>query len=205
MTSASRALVRAALVTCFGVLCLLVVPSAAQAHDSLKSSSPAKNAVVTDLKQIELEYSAHVSFPVVIVHDAAGRRYDTGEPRTDGPNVFKNVAPLPNGSYVIAWRVVSSDGHPIQGEIPFTVAGSAVTAPPVAVAATSGAAGQPQEEGQGIPGWIWAIAIVLVALGVAALLGVRTRRTTTDPTDPAEPTDPTDPTEPTEPAGHSSD
>ncbi|HWS56943.1 MAG TPA: copper resistance protein CopC, partial [Actinotalea sp.] len=46
-----------------------------------------------------------------------------GEPVVQGTTV---TAPLPSdlasGDYTIAWRVVSADGHPIQGTIPFTVA-----------------------------------------------------------------------------------
>ncbi|MEU8266141.1 copper resistance protein CopC [Sphaerisporangium sp. NPDC049002] len=148
----------------------------ALAHDSLKSSSPAKDATVSRLDQIELEFSAHVSFPVVVLHDAAGRRFESGPPRTDGPKVFESVAgPLPPGGYVIAWRVVSSDGHPVEGEIPFTVQGSqAGTAAPTGAPAggsTAPASAPADPEPQaGVPVWVWAGLGLLVIVGAAVLL-----------------------------------
>ncbi|WP_248962772.1 copper resistance CopC family protein [Sphaerisporangium perillae] len=173
------------------ILLLLILPAVlltllappALAHDSLKSSSPAKGSVVTGLDQIELEFSAHVSFPVVILHDAAGRRFESGSPRTDGPKVFENVAgPLPPGSYVIAWRIVSSDGHPVEGEIPFTVAspGSDGAAQPSA-AGTTGAAPKPSAKSipattastSGIPVWVWGLLGLLAIVGTAAVIGMR--------------------------------
>ncbi|WP_214414134.1 copper resistance CopC family protein [Sphaerisporangium fuscum] len=177
--------IRALLVLCLsGALLGLAVPPAL-AHDSLKSSSPARGAVVSRLDEIELEFSAHPSFPVVILHDAQGKRFEAGEPRVDGPKVFQRVAgQLPPGGYVIAWRVVSSDGHPVEGEIPFTVGGAAGGAGGVpATAGTtpdSAASGTPvappaPESGGGVPLWVWAALGLLVVVGAAAtLLGRKT-------------------------------
>ncbi|MFC4590760.1 copper resistance CopC family protein [Sphaerisporangium corydalis] len=176
--------VRALLVLCLSSVFLGLAAPAALAHDSLKSSSPAKNATVSGLDRIELEFSAHVSFPVVILHDAAGRRYESGSPRTDGPKVVQDVAAtLPPGGYVIAWRIVSSDGHPVEGEIPFTVAGTG-GAQPAASASGTGAAPAPAEsaapaapaaatQAGGIPGWVWAGLGLLVVIAAVTLLGGR--------------------------------
>lgn len=171
--------IRALLLLCLaGVLLVLATPPAL-AHDSLKSSSPTSNAIVSRLDQIELEFSAHVSFPVVILHDAGGRRFESGTPRTDGPKVFESVAgPLPSGSYIIAWRIVSSDGHPVEGEIPFTVRSSGTSSvPQTSAAGTSGAAPVPSAKTipstaasqPGIPLWVWAGLGLLVIIGVAVL------------------------------------
>ncbi|GLW99110.1 copper resistance protein CopC [Microtetraspora sp. NBRC 16547] len=123
---------------------LVLTANAAQAHDSLKSSSPAQNAQVDDLKKIELDYSSQVRFPVVIMRDSAGKPVQVGTPRVDGSKVLADVtAPLTPGGYVIAWRVVSSDGHPIEGEIPFTVSGSGsagAATPAASISASSVAA-----------------------------------------------------------------
>ncbi|MEV6983994.1 copper resistance protein CopC [Sphaerisporangium sp. NPDC051017] len=173
--------VRALLVLCLSSTFLGLAAPVALAHDSLKRSSPAKDAVVTSLDQIELEFSARVSFPAVVLHDAAGRRFESGPPTAEGPKVIEKVAgPLPSGSYVIAWRVVSSDGHPVEGEIPFTVNAPGVTAPapaapssseqgataPGATAPSSGEAAS----GGGFPVWIWAALALLMVVIVAMLL-----------------------------------
>ncbi|MEZ0072063.1 copper resistance protein CopC [Planotetraspora sp. GP83] len=181
---------RALFLLCLSCALLTVSTAPALAHDSLKSSSPANNAVVSGVDQIELEFSAHVSYPVVILHDAAGRRFESGAPRTDGPKVLESVAgPLPSGSYVIAWRVVSSDGHPVEGEIPFTVRSSADPSAGVAAPATSAASANPAtpastaDQTSGVPGWVWAGLALLVIIGAVALLGGRKKdeRPGTDP------------------------
>ncbi|AQZ64264.1 Copper resistance protein CopC [[Actinomadura] parvosata subsp. kistnae] len=172
---------------------LLALPaSPAYAHDSLKRSSPAKDAEVSSVEKIELEYSASVKFPFVVLHDAAGKEVALGEPRLDGPLVTADVPqPLAPGSYAIAWRVVSSDGHPIEGEIPFSVKGSssasasptgeASVAPSSAAPATgaaqpSAAGAQSASEPAGVPGWIWAGLAVLVVLGGFVLFRSSRRR-----------------------------
>ncbi|WP_424527957.1 copper resistance CopC family protein [Sphaerisporangium viridialbum] len=193
--------IRALLALCLSGVFLGLAAPPALAHDSLKSSSPAKDSTVSRLDQIELEFSARVSFPVVVLHDAAGRRFESGPPRTDGPKVFESVAgPLPPGGYVIAWRIVSSDGHPVEGEIPFTVEGSqAGAAAPSATARPTGAAGTVPATApdgtasqSGVPVWVWAGLGLLVVVGAALLLtGRRTPRT--DEETPAKQPDP-DPT-----------
>ncbi|MFD1535597.1 copper resistance CopC family protein [Nonomuraea guangzhouensis] len=162
-------------------LFLAVTAPAALAHDSLKSSSPAKGATVSSVETIELEYSSRIRFPLVVLRTAAGQMIKLGEPQADGPKVRTAVpGPLAGGSYVIAWRVVSSDGHPIEGEIPFTVKGtsSGTTAPATAAAATTAPAAAAQtsrpaaaaQGGGGIPGWLWAGLAALVVLGLAIWL-----------------------------------
>ncbi|MEV5503732.1 copper resistance protein CopC [Nonomuraea fuscirosea] len=131
MTIPPRHIRKAALAALACALFLIFPASPAFAHDTLKSSSPAKNAQISSPKEIELEFSAGVKFPFVVLHDAAGKEIALGEPRLDGPLVRTDVPQtLPPGSYVLAWRVVSSDGHPIEGEIPFGVRGSSSTASP---------------------------------------------------------------------------
>ncbi|MEV4804696.1 copper resistance protein CopC [Nonomuraea sp. NPDC049421] len=171
-----------------------LMASPALAHDTLKRSSPAKDAEVTALEEIELEFTASVKFPFVVLHDASGKQLQLGEPELDGPLVTTGVTqPLAPGSYTIGWRVVSSDGHPIEGEIPFNVKGSTspsasptVTGETAAAPATGATAG-PSEQGNpgadtaagatttdeapaGVPAWIWGVLAVLVVLGVLVWL-----------------------------------
>jgi len=173
-----HASVRAALL--FGISCLFAVVFAApaSAHDSLKKSTPAANAVVSGLAEIELEFSAHVSFPVIVLHDAAGRRFESGTPRVTDSTVVEGVAgPLPPGGYTIAWRVVSSDGHPIEGEIPFVVGSSSVaSAGGAAPSATPVTVADSLDQETGTPGWIWAVVAAVAVLGAAAVLVARGRQ-----------------------------
>ncbi|MEV8637508.1 copper resistance CopC family protein [Streptosporangium sp. NPDC051023] len=164
---------------CSGILLLLTAP-AALAHDRLKSSSPAQGAVVSSIERIELEFSAHVQFPTVVLRKADGTQAAIGKPVAEGPTVTAEVAgPLPAGGYVIAWRVVSSDGHPIEGEIPFTVSGSAASAPTAPTAQVSSPPPPPpttspsatsvadgRGASPGVPWWIWGGLAALAVIGV---------------------------------------
>ncbi|MBN6052748.1 copper resistance protein CopC, partial [Nonomuraea sp. RK-328] len=97
----------------------------ALAHDSLKSSDPAKGSTVKTVEKVKLEFSARVRMPFVIVRGAGGAQHQAGSAEADGPVVSQALKEtLPDGKYTIAYRVVSSDGHPIEGEIPFTVKGA---------------------------------------------------------------------------------
>jgi methionine-rich copper-binding protein CopC len=178
----------AAALACGSILAVTVLGApAALAHDTLEASTPTANAEVSGLKTIELEYSGRIRFPVVVLHTAAGRQITLGTPEASGPKVTATVPqPLPGGKYVIAWRVVSSDGHPIEGEIPFTVKGApgdessaAASAPvsaPAATPAAPAASSASADAGQGVPTWLWGGLIALVVLGVVVWL--LTRRAT---------------------------
>ncbi|MEV4454562.1 copper resistance protein CopC [Microbispora sp. NPDC049633] len=182
-----------------GLLCAVLGAFAAPAlaHDTLRSSTPASNAVVSSLELIELEFNNNVRYPVVLLHDAAGRRFPSGTPRTRGAKVLMDVdEPLPSGSYTVVWRVVSADGRPIEGEIPFTVGSSSaplasplVSSTPVSSVPVSStpvsspvpartpvsATGETDERG-GLPGWTWAVMAGLALAGAVALLMRRRRK-----------------------------
>jgi methionine-rich copper-binding protein CopC len=97
----------------------------ASAHDELVSSSPAAGAALDPApSEVTLSYSDNVLEVgvEVSVTDAGGTQWVSGAPVVDGPNVSTPLASdMPAGSYTVEWRVVSSDGHPISGTIPFTV------------------------------------------------------------------------------------
>jgi methionine-rich copper-binding protein CopC len=59
----------------------------------------------------------------VLVVDADGTDWSASEPEYSGRDVTVGLDPdMPDGDFEIQWRVVSSDGHPIQGVIEFEVA-----------------------------------------------------------------------------------
>ncbi|MGW4424836.1 copper resistance CopC family protein [Streptosporangium sp. NPDC004631] len=178
---------------CCGLFLMLTAP-AALAHDRLKSSSPATDAKVSSIERIELEFTAHVRFPAIALREAGGTLVTVGKPHADGAKVTsKIIGVLPPGKYVAAWRVVSSDGHPIEGEIPFTLTGPATpsttpttpttptapAAPPTSPAAPASpapvSATDDQNTSGGVPGLIWGGLAALVVIGLAVLL--RRRKT----------------------------
>ena len=62
--------------------------------------------------------------------DGVGATVPTSDPTVDGNTVnWPMPADLPEGAYVVTWRVVSSDGHPISGASSFGVGTAAATVP----------------------------------------------------------------------------
>jgi methionine-rich copper-binding protein CopC len=110
----------------------------ASAHDELVSSTPAAgDALDSAPTELTLNYSDNILEVGIEVNvtDAAGTEYVAGEPVVDGATVTVALdADMPGGSYQADWRVVSSDGHPISGSIPFTVTTPVPTEEPTTTA-----------------------------------------------------------------------
>lgn len=104
---------------------LLLLGAPAQAHDTLLESDPEDGASLeTSPEAITLTYSADVLevSPLVRITDESGEQIAEITPSVDGPVVTATLdEPLPAGESTIQWRVVSSDGHPIEGTLTVTV------------------------------------------------------------------------------------
>lgn len=100
-----------------------VVP--ASAHDQLLSSSPAEGERLPSAPdEITLTFSADVldMGAEVVVADGDGADWVGADPIVQAGVITVPLRDeLPAAGYEVRWRVVSSDGHPISGLIPFTV------------------------------------------------------------------------------------
>jgi methionine-rich copper-binding protein CopC len=163
------------------VLALAVTAAPASAHTSLKDANPRAGSTIASPSRIVLTYEDPVSFPKVVLADAANKQVAVGAARAVDNRVTAPVtAPLPNGTYTVGWRVVAADGHPVTGSYKFTVSGSgAAAAAPAPDAQQSGAqqsGGHSEAHGSqgksgGSNGWLWVglIALAVVAAGGGAL------------------------------------
>lgn len=120
-----RSFRRYAAASAAAILLVLAGPSPASAHDELVASSPAhSDRLTTPPEQVALTFSADVLQvgATIIVADSAERDWAVGEPAIMRDTVTVALADdMPESGYEIRWRVVSSDGHPISGVIPFTI------------------------------------------------------------------------------------
>lgn len=118
------------------------------------------------------------------IADAEGETVAELTPEVDGPEVTAAIEDaLPAGDYAVQWRVVSSDGHPIEGTQTFTVeqdtAAEETTeaAEPTASASAEASPAEGADSGDsGSPVLLIAIigvAVLVVALG--AVLALRRR------------------------------
>jgi copper transport protein len=116
----------------FGVLALVVAaalaaPAAAWAHAALLRTVPvASRTTNTAPPAVRLTYTEPIEprFAIVSVTDAAGRQLTSGSPQRAPGSPQTLVTPLrhtPQGWYLVFWRVISADGHPVRGAFTFAV------------------------------------------------------------------------------------
>ncbi|MCJ1714831.1 copper resistance CopC family protein [Curtobacterium sp. VKM Ac-2922] len=125
--TAVRRSVRMSVVAIVVALTSLVVADRADAHSALIASTPADGQTLTEpIDRVDLTFSEAPLTGLdaglrIEVRDAAGQDVSTGEVLVDGTTMSKAVTP-DNGAYTVLWRYVSPDGHPITGQLGFTVA-----------------------------------------------------------------------------------
>jgi len=122
------------------VLTLLLGAAPASAHATLLSSDPAEGEVLP-------EAPGDVTFtfdePVVLsensvqVFDAAGDPVESSAGSRDAVVTAELPGDLADGTYVVTWRVVSTDGHPITGSLTFSIGAPSKTVVPPKVEAAS--------------------------------------------------------------------
>lgn len=104
---------------------VLATPAPASAHDELIASTPSAGERLTVApSDVSLSFSADVLTigAAIIVVDESGHDWAAAEPTvSEGTVTVPLEAGMAEAGYEIRWRVVSSDGHPISGLIPFTV------------------------------------------------------------------------------------
>lgn len=110
----------------------LLLSSLAQAHPKLLSSTPAEGADGAAPGKIELHFSenllAKFSGAKLVMTEMPGMAHSPmpmkakvsagSDPKS---MLITPLAPLPAGTYQVQWRAVSSDTHPITGNVTFKV------------------------------------------------------------------------------------
>ena len=130
---------------------MLAASRPAAAHAVLLGSTPkAGEQLGTPPKDLTLNFNENVGPIFFKVLDKAGKEVGKpGEIQLDGNNLHMTLSEdLPNGTYVLTYRVVSADTHPVGATFLFAVG------EPVAAAADVKAG-----EGAGASGWTAAVAI----------------------------------------------
>lgn len=173
---------RASLAAALLALAALAVPAApAMAHADLVSSDPADGATLAAPPDaVSLTFSeALLEETVDVAIESGGEVVASDAVQAEGATV---LVPWPaaaaSGDYSVNFRVVSADGHPIEGSVSFTIAGSAPSASPVAAsaapvdaAATSASAVPTEFETSDEVNWPFVVVImVLGTAGFATLL-----------------------------------
>jgi copper transport protein len=157
--------VSAALLTCFAVGATLVW---AAVHTRLESSVPAAGEVVsTAPERFELRFSGPVNHAlsslVLVIPSGDSVSLALESVADDERMLVGSVPELAGGEYLVVWKTVSADGHPVSGEFGFTYVGAvAATDAPAEASETDTSPSEP------VPS---AGIVLLAGLGMACLLG----------------------------------
>jgi len=106
---------------------LMLTPAVASAHAYLVKTVPTPGAVLdTPPPSIQLTFDEAVEprFAIISVTDARGVQQITAPVSRSPSNPDTLIVPLkhlPQGWYLIYWRAISVDGHPVQGAYTFAV------------------------------------------------------------------------------------
>ncbi len=153
----------------------LALPAAAYAHAALLRTVPQASGTVNSApRQVELTFSEAVEprFAIVSVTDAAAHQEAAGPPRRSPTDPDTIVVPLDHvseGWYLVYWRVISVDGHPVRGAFTFAVGPNPGPAPQFVIPSISETAATPKLL---IARWGVFLA-VMAAIGLVALrLGI---------------------------------
>lgn len=107
--------------------CVLAVAGPAAAHNALVASTPEAGSTLTTLppefsittNEEMLDTGDSVSAFLLQVVGEDGLYYGDGCVSVGGPTMSTGAALGPAGEYTIAWRVVSVDSHPVDGQFSF--------------------------------------------------------------------------------------
>lgn len=105
------------------IACLFLFGNQALAHTGLESSNPANGSTVTEqLKEITLSFESKIeqtsSFEL---KNANNEVFPINNLNVSESSMTGSVDQLNNGDYTIVWKIIGADGHPIQGEVAFTL------------------------------------------------------------------------------------
>ncbi|QER89746.1 copper resistance CopC/CopD family protein [Streptomyces tendae] len=145
---------------------LLAGAAPASAHAALTGSDPAQGAVVdTAPAQVSLTFSEPiaVSDDSVRVLDPKGERVDKGAPANPSGTTFsvRLLSGLPDGTYTVAYQVVSADSHPVAGAFTFSIGAPSETT--VSVSA--------QGSDDGLVGWLYGFGRYVSYAGFVVMVG----------------------------------
>jgi methionine-rich copper-binding protein CopC len=138
------------------------------AHNTLTSTNPAGQEMVQSPPQavvLTFDDSVSATGTQVVVTGPSGQ-IQQGQPRLVENTVSQELQPgAPAGTYTVAWRVTSADGHPVSGTFSFTAEPAATQLPtsPQSSPPTTPNQAQPTR----MPAWLkLVIGVVAIIFGV---------------------------------------
>jgi copper transport protein len=141
---------RRSVVTLLALAAALALPATAWPHAALQRTVPAASGILNGAPpSVQLTYSEAVEprFAIVSVTDVNAKQVTSGAPARSPANPDTLVVPLqhlPEGWYLVYWRVISVDGHPVRGAFTFAVGPNPGPAPQFVIPSISETAATPR-------------------------------------------------------------
>ncbi|MEU4463160.1 copper resistance protein CopC [Streptomyces sp. NPDC024017] len=145
---------------------LLAGAGPASAHAAVTGSDPGQGAVVDKAPaRISLTFSEQVALSddSLRVLDPEGKRVDTGKPANVSGTTYAVPlhSGLPDGTYTVAYQVVSADSHPVAGAWTFSIGAPSKTSVSVS--------GQAADDG--VVGWLYGFGRYVSYAGFIVMAG----------------------------------
>jgi LPXTG-motif cell wall-anchored protein len=165
------------------IIFLSFINPSAQAHSALESSTPAKGQMVETLpSEISITFNEELiaiegeSINTLSLNGADGTSYELLPPTIVGAVLSARVAggEYPAGDYLLSYRAVSADGHPITGEITFSTSSPTTVEFEVATPVTTSYIPEPVDSSTNTLFFILGGLMLLVGI----LFGIRRKRGT---------------------------
>ncbi len=164
---------------------LVVAVAPASAHNTLVRSNPVDGSTVAVLPSVivlTFNEPGQADGTVIAVTGPSGN-VSSGPAVLIDSDVRQAVGPgSPAGRYTVDWRVVSADGHPVDGSFTFTAmkgtSGTATPRPSDAPTIPATPVAKP-----GATGWLIGAIIAIFAMGIGGILLYRRHPATDDAAD----------------------
>lgn len=173
--------IRVLLLLLFSVTLFASQSVAAHAHSALETSTPAQGQIVETLpSEISITFNEELiaiegeSINTLTLKGADGTSYELLPPTIVGAVLSARVAggDYPAGDYLLSYRAVSADGHPITGEITFSTGSPTTVEFEVATPVTTSYLPGPVESSSNILLYLLGGLVLLVGI----LFGVKRKR-----------------------------
>ncbi|MFF5518495.1 copper resistance CopC/CopD family protein [Streptomyces coeruleorubidus] len=167
MTQTIAPRVRTVVLLLLAAVCALLAGAApASAHAAVTGSDPAQGAVVDKAPaRISLTFSEQVAMSgdSLRVLDPEGKRVDAGEPSNVSGTTYavRLHSGLPDGTYTVAYQVVSADSHPVAGAYTFSIGAPSKTSVTVS----------DQAADDGVVGWLYGFGRYVSYAGFIVMAG----------------------------------
>jgi len=194
VTHKRRTLPAAALTLGLSTALALLAAAPAWAHDYLVDSTPAEGETLTELPDrfsvtanetlldLQSDGSGGQGAFGLVIRDADGGYYGDGCVSVVDATMSTDPVLGDSGDYTMIWQIVSADGHPASGEIPFTwdapdgfePASAQDAAPECGEESAASPTSTPADPGAARSPWVLPITVVLGVL--VLLLALRSAR-----------------------------